>query len=334
MQSVDLQVIGTLVDWLKAGQQTYLCTVVKTWGSSPRPAGSLLACTAGGDLAGSLSGGCVEDDLIDQLQAGMLVKDRPQCLEYGLNTDDNERLGLPCGGTLKVVVEPLNASHSTHFQALADALKARQCLIRKVAIADGAMTLTPTARPTPLVYDESDPQSPLLSSCFGPKNQLFVIGAGMVSMYLADIANKLDFKTIICDPRENMIRIWSAPDTTTLNLYPDDAIRAHADDAMTAIVAVTHDPRIDDMGMMEALHTKAFYVGAMGSQKTSAKRRERLRALDVSEAALARLRAPIGLAIGSKTPPEIALSIMAEITAARAAVDTSPYAFKADDGDG
>lgn len=320
MQSVDLQVIGTLVDWLQANRQAYLCTIVKTWGSSPRPSGSLLACTTKGELVGSLSGGCVEDDLVARLQAGEPAMSAPQCFEYGLKTEDNERLGLPCGGTLKVLVEPLNASHLAHFETLAKALAKRQCLRRKVNIKEGTMSLTPATSPAPLEYEDSNHKSAYLSASFGPKNQLFIIGAGMIAMYLADLAGKLDFKTIICDPRENLINAWPVPDTTTLRMYPDDAIKEHANDAMTAIVAVTHDPRIDDMGMMEALNTQAFYVGAMGSKTTSANRRSRLKELGVSDVALAKLHAPIGLPIGSKTPPEVALSIMAEITATRAAI--------------
>jgi xanthine dehydrogenase accessory factor len=153
---------------------------------------------------------------------------------------------------------------------------------------------------------------------YGPQQHLFIIGAGMVSQYLASMALNLDYTITVCDPRQQMLDDFEVSGVNKVCDMPDDAIRAMASDSSSAIVALTHDPRIDDMGLMEALKTDAFYVGALGSARTSASRRERLKQLDLSEQELASLHAPVGLPIGSKTPPEIAVAILAEITAVKA----------------
>lgn len=323
MQSTDLEVLGHLLEWLKSKQKVFLCTIVKTWGSSPRPAGSLMACTAKGQLAGSLSGGCVEEELLEQLRLGAVAQTGPTSLTYGLKKEDESRLGLPCGGVLQVVVEPLLEKHIAHFQSLYDGLQQRKCILRTLDIDSGSMQLDTVAHPRALHYDEANPDAPVLKHWYGARCQLFIIGCGMLSMYLAEIAIKMDYKVVVCDPRPQMAKNWPVEGAQVLNAYPDDAIRAHAKDAMTAIVAVTHDPRIDDMGIMEALGTEAFYVGAMGSKRTSKNRRARLKELDITEEQLSRLHAPVGLPIGSKTPPEIAISIMADITRCRAERDAS-----------
>ena len=319
MQSTDLEVLEQLVAWLEKGQGCFFCTVVRTWGSSPRPPGSLLACNAIGQIAGSLSGGCVEDNLIRRLIAKELATSQSEYLEYGLGQDDAKLPGLPCGGTLGVVVEPITATsnHLDQFTRLVRGLHARQCMKRTLKVSSGEVELTSAEAALSLEYDSSQPDAPVLRQWYGPKYQLLVIGAGMTSMYLASMALQLDYAVIVCDPRPAMLADWSVEGVLTLNMYPDDAIRAYGQDATTAIVALTHDPRIDDMGMMEALLTNAFYIAAMGSERTSANRRKRLLELDVPAAQLSKLRAPAGLPIGSKTPPEIALSIMAEIIAVR-----------------
>jgi len=144
-----------------------------------------------------------------------------------------------------------------------------------------------------------------------------LIGAGQVSLYLADMAQKLDYQVIVCDPRQEMLDQWHVDGVRLTNEMPDDAVRQFSQDNFSAIIALTHDPRIDDMGLMEALKTHAFFIGAMGSTRTSAKRRERLLQLDLTEAEINRLHAPVGLPIGSKTPAEIAIAILAQLTALR-----------------
>lgn len=314
MQPVDAEVLNQVHQWLENGERSWLATVVQTWGSSPRPAGSLLACNAAGSIKGSLSGGCVEDDLLEKLQAGELASKGPQFFEYGVTAEETERLGLPCGGNLQVMVEPLhvNPNSRAHFKQIADSLAERKCITRTVDLQNATFRADAADSFKELHWDESSQQ---LSHTYGPRYQLFIIGAGMVSGYLAEMALTLDYEVTVCDPREHLLNDFDVSGVRKVCDMPDDAIRAHANDAQSAIVALTHDPRIDDMGLMQALETDAFYIGAMGSTRTSAARRERLLMLDLTDAMLDRLHAPIGLPIGSKTPPEIAVAVIAELIA-------------------
>ena len=316
MQAVDSQVIGQIRAWLAAGEPCWLATVVATYGSSPRPVGSLLTCNRRGRLRGSLSGGCVEDDLLDKLTRGELARDRAQFFRYGETEEEAEQLGLPCGGHLDIVVEPLapDAESQAHFDHLVDRLDARKCVQRTLRIGSGEYAARDVDRHRELLYDHS---TGVLVQTYGPQYQLFIIGTNMVSAYVAEMASALGYDVVVCDPRADQLAQFSVPGVRKIRDMPDDAVRRHADDPYSAIVALTHDPRIDDMGLMEALKTNAFYIGAMGSMRTSANRRTRLMALDLSTAEIARLHAPIGLPIGSKTPPEIAVAVLAEITAVR-----------------
>ena len=316
MQAVDQQVLDQVCEWLEADESCWLATVVQTWGSSPRPVGSLLTCNRAGQVRGSLSGGCVEDDLLEKLTSGELARERAQFFQYGITPEETERLGLPCGGHLNIVVEPLstNDAFRGHFGHLRERVAGRRSVRRTVNLRNGATAIEDVDAHAPLDYDE---KVEVLAHTYGPQRQLFIIGSGMVSSYVAEMAQALDYQVTVCDPRAHLLDEFSVPGVTKINDMPDDAIEKHADDPLTAIVALTHDPRIDDMGMMVALKTDAFYIGAMGSTRTSANRRARLKALELTDAEIARLHAPIGLPIGSKTPPEIAVAILAEITAVR-----------------
>jgi xanthine dehydrogenase accessory factor len=316
LQAVDKEVLNQINSWLQSGLSCWLATVVQTWGSSPRPVGSLLTCNTEGTVIGSLSGGCVEDDLLEKLTAGELAADGPQFFQYGITAEETEKLGLPCGGHLYIVVEPLHPTvdTQTHFAQLTTALAERRCAKRVVDLKHGRTAIVAPCSAAPLAWDE---QNQVLEHTYGPAHQLFVIGSGMVSAYLAQMALSLDYEITICDPRQELLDQFSVAGVRKVADMPDDAVREYANDPATAIVALTHDPRIDDMGLMEALETEAFYIGAMGSTRSSASRRERLLALDLNPADIDRLHAPIGLPIGSKTPPEIAIAILAEITAVR-----------------
>ena len=316
LQAVDKEVLNQINSWLQSGLSCWLATVVQTWGSSPRPVGSLLTCNSEGTVVGSLSGGCVEDDLLEKLTAGELAADGPQFFQYGITAEETEKLGLPCGGHLYIVVEPLHPSTDTqaHFRQLTTALAERRCAKRVVDLKKGNTAIVAPCSAAPLAWDE---QNQVLEHTYGPAHQLFVIGSGMVSAYLAQMALSLDYEITVCDPRKDLLDQFSVAGVRKVADMPDDAVREYANDPATAIVALTHDPRIDDMGLMEALETEAFYIGAMGSTRSSASRRERLLALDLKAADIDRLHAPIGLPIGSKTPPEIAIAILAEITAVR-----------------
>ncbi len=321
MQAVDIEVVRQARDWLAAGERIWFATVVATWGSSPRPVGSLMTCNTAGHITGSLSGGCVEEDLLEKLAAGTLAKERAQFFRYGATAEEAEKFGLPCGGELHIVIEPHGPESLAHFTDIADELAARRSVQRTVQVGNGEVSVhhlgADASATQPLRWD-ADAQ--VLTSTIGPTMQLFIIGAGMVSQYLASFALSLDYLVTVCDPRQEMIDTFPVQGVQRICDMPDDAVRAHANDAQSAIVALTHDPRIDDMGLMEALTTDAFYIGAMGSTRTSANRRLRLKALELSDADLDKLHAPIGLPIGSKTPPEIAISILAEITAVRHSV--------------
>jgi len=316
MQSVDKEVIQAIVEWLNSGKQCWLATVIETWGSSPRPKGSLLACNSESKLMGSLSGGCVEEDLLEKLVSGKLATNEAQYFQYGVTNEEAEKFGLPCGGNLDIVVEPHQPSKKTiqHFEQINLALQNRETIERTVNLASPSMSLKENVPYKNLTWDKSDQK---LVHIYGPRQHLFIIGAGMVSKYLAEFALALEYHVTVCDPRSDFIEDFNIQGVQLVCDMPDDAVLEHADDESTAIVALTHDPRIDDMGLMVALDTEAFYVGAMGSKKTSASRMERLAALDVSSESLSRLHAPIGLPIGSKTPPEIAIAILAEITAVK-----------------
>ena len=316
MQNGEQQVLGQVRDWLQAQEPCWLATVVATYGSSPRPVGSLLTCNRAGELKGSLSGGCVEDDLLDKLTDGRLAQHRPQFFRYGETAEEAEQLGLPCGGHLDIVIEPLpaTADSQAHFGQLATRLADRACVERTLNVHTGAYECREVPRHAELRYDHDDG---LLVQTYGPQYRLFVIGTNMVAAYVAEIAVALGYDVVVCDPREEPLATFDVEGVRKVRDMPDDAVRRFASDRFSAVVALTHDPRIDDMGLMEALTTDAFYVGAMGSERTSAARRGRLRELAVSGVQLDRLHAPIGLPIGSKTPPEIAVAILAEITAVR-----------------
>ena len=313
MNSLDQQVLSQLSQWLQASKQCWLCTITETFGSSPRPAGSLLACNEDGLYCGSLSGGCVEDNLRESIFKGELASYKPQLIRYGVAVEDVLKLGLPCGGSLEVLVEPVSPKLADLYLDLSERVAMRELIARHVDIASGETTLVPVEKFTPIAVNEGK-----MAHTYGPSFQLLLIGAVQVAWYLAEMAHTLDYEVEVCDPREELVNNAPQSRARVVASLPDDWLRSKQLDQQTAIVALCHDPRIDDMALMEALPSDAFYVGAMGSMRTSADRRKRLLALDLDEAQIARLHAPVGLSIGSKTPPEIAVAILAELTSLRA----------------
>ena len=313
MNSMDQQVIKQLSLWLEAGKQCWLCTIVSTFGSSPRPVGSLLACNEDGQYCGSLSGGCVEDDLREDILKGKLAKDKPERISYGVAVEDVLKLGLPCGGQLEVIVEPLNQGQTTIYQELAQAVAGRKLITRIVDLKSGQAYLQDSKQNAALTITDDSMQH-----TYGSSFQLLLIGAVQVAYYLSEMAQGLDYEVAICDPRQELIDSFPKRDIELTQAMPDDWLRSKSIDQQTAIVALCHDPRIDDMALMQALQMDAFYIGAMGSAKTTEKRKERLQMLDIPAEQIHRLHAPVGLDIGSKTPPEIAIAILAELTQLRA----------------
>lgn len=310
MESADHEVLRTARDWLAAGQRVTLVTVAQTWGSSPRPVGSLLAINQQQGVVGSVSGGCVEEDLTERFRARRIFPERPELVHYGVDRDDARRFGLPCGGRLTLVCEPL--ADAGHIAELLRRIDARELIKRRVALASGEVTLSSATREAEFIFNEH-----ALEKVFGPQWRLLVIGAGHLSRFVAQAALALDYQVIVCDPREEYARQWAVPGVEVTSQMPDDAVVALACDARSAVVALTHDPKLDDLALLEALNASAFYVGALGSRGNNAKRRQRLASLDIPPAALARLHGPVGLPIGSRTPAEIAVAIVAELTAVR-----------------
>ncbi|WP_246793576.1 XdhC family protein [Burkholderia perseverans] len=312
MDSVDLDVLRTSARWLAAGRRVLLATVVRTWGSSPRPVGALLALRDDGRAVGSVSGGCIEDDLIARVrEAGITCDARPETIRYGISADEAHRFGLPCGGTLELVLEPLSAASG--IAALCEAIDAGRLVARTLTLATGAATLDHAVTAADgVTFDGAS-----LRTVHGPRYRMLVIGAGQLSRYLCRIATGLDYQVTVCDPREEQVEAWDVPGTRLVRTMPDDTVLEMRLDARSCVIALTHDPKLDDLALMEALKTPAFYVGALGSRRNNAARRERLAEFDLDAAQLARLHGPAGLHIGSRTPPEIALSILAEVTAVK-----------------
>ena len=335
MENLDVMVLRSLRDWRRLGKRALLATVVRTWGSSPRPIGSIMALCEDGAVVGSVSGGCIEDDLIyrftqayaraaasgidasaapvaDPVEGGHRIPSGPPSfVKYGVSADEAHRFGLPCGGTLELLLEydPDAAS----LVQLVGALEAGQLRRRSVRLSDGAATLEAASSPADLSVSDT-----ALVNTFGPEYRMLLIGAGQLTEYLATMALFSGFAVTVCDPREEYRGAWSVPGATVLADMPDDVVTAFRADRRSCVVALTHDPKLDDLALLEALKTEAFYVGAIGSRRNNDARQQRMREhFGQTDAALVRLRGPIGIYIGSKTPPEIAVSVMAEILAVK-----------------
>ena len=311
MDNVDLSVLRSAIDWRSAGHRVTLGTVVRTWGSAPRPVGAMVVIRDDGQIVGSVSGGCVEDDLVEKVMAGKIAAEHPEIATYGVKTEDAQRWGLPCGGTLHLVFETL--SDASRLEELERMISRHELAVRTLDLATGKVSLHPGNRNDTLSFDGST-----LRTIHGPQYRLLLIGAGQVSQYLASMAQMLGYQVTVCDPREEYASGYSdVRDVTFTREMPDDAVIAMEFDTHTACVALTHDPKLDDLALMEALKSPAFYVGALGSRANNDKRRTRLAEFDLSESEIARLHGPVGLYLGSKTPPEIAVSVLAEMTAVR-----------------
>ncbi len=308
MQSLDLDVLERALEWRRAGRRVWLLTVAQTFGASPRPPGSLAAIRDDGILVGSVSGGCIEDDLVGRRDDYRGRK--PSFAAYGVTTEEARRFGLPCGGQLEVIVEPEVAEED--FRALLERIAAGAIVARHVDLATGAWTLE-GARAT----DECERTATRFTSVHGPRWRMLVIGASEIAHYLAEMAATVDFQTFVCDPRAEYRGAWRAKGAQWIEGMPDDAVLAFRADPHSVILTVSHDPKLDDMALLEALKTDAFYVGAVGSSRTNAERRRRLALFDLAPRQVARLRGPVGLPIGSRTPPEIAVAILADLIAAR-----------------
>lgn len=314
MQGSQLEVLQGCLSCLEQGEKITLVSVAKTWGTSPRPIGSLLAVSSSGRFFGSVSGGCVEEDLIHQLA------DKPissiQKIMYGETAEERHRFGLPCGGALELIAEPLN--HIEDVKFIIENIESRKTYLRKVSFETSQASYQP--------WNQENPEltSTHWQNVFGPTWRLLVIGAGETGRYLAEFAQGLGFEVLVSDPRPDYRKNWPLGKLPLLEGFPDDIIQNLNVDVRTAIVAVAHDPKVDDMALLTALRSDAFYVGALGSKLNNQERRQRLvEHFDFTEEEVNQLHGPVGLNIGSKSPAEIALSILAEITAIKNGIQPS-----------
>ena len=310
MNSTDYIVLKTALSWLREGKRIAIATVVQTWGSSPRPVGSWLAIREDGQVVGSVSGGCVEDDLIRRVQTEILTRNTPELVIYGVSKEEAARFGLPCGGTLRLLVEP--SPEQAVLEEILKGIESQQIILSRVDLGSGKSTLYPGSREDGFSFGDSEMQT-----SYGPRWRMFVIGAGQLSLYVANFALASDFDVIVIDPREEYTEGLHQDGIQFIKGMPDDVMQELGIDSHTAIVALTHDPKIDDLALIDALQSNAFYVGALGSYTNTLKRKERLREFNVSTEQLDRLHGPVGLEIGALTPPEIAVSVMAEVIAVK-----------------
>jgi xanthine dehydrogenase accessory factor len=311
MDSLDTQVLAAARRWAAEGHRFALVTVARTWGSAPRPPGAWMVLRDDGQVVGSVSGGCIEDDLIRRALDGEFSTGEPRVLRYGVSAEEAHRFGLPCGGTLELVLEP--APDAVLLATLAARIARGQLARRRLSLVRGVVSVEDGCAGDAMLWDGDT-----LLTLHGPAWRLLIIGAGQISYYLATMAQALGYRVFICDPRSEYADGWDVPGTERVLAMPDDAVSELALDPRSAVVALTHDPKLDDMALLEALKSPAFYVGALGSRANNHKRRERLRQyFDLTQAEIDRLHGPVGLRIGSRTPPEIAVAILAEMTAVK-----------------
>ena len=315
MENLDVMVLCQLRDWLQSGKRALLATVVRTWGSSPRPVGSIMALCEDGAVVGSVSGGCIEDDLIYRCTSAYaqqaMPSGAPEFVKYGVTADEAHRFGLPCGGTLELLLE--YTPDAASLAELVNALEAGRLVQRRVRLADGAVQLAEATAPEALALTATD-----LVNTFGPRYRMLLIGAGQLTEYLATMALFCGFAVTVCDPRKEYRSAWRVAGATLVDGMPDDVVLAFQPDRRSCVLALTHDPKLDDLALLEALGTEAFYVGAIGSRRNNQARHQRMiEHFDQTQESLSHLRGPIGIYVGSKTPPEIAVSVMAEILAVK-----------------
>ena len=302
------------LSWARSGEGAALATVIETWGSAPRGVGSQLAISGGSEFMGSVSGGCVEGavvvEALDALNDGA-----PRILEYGVSDDEAFAVGLACGGTIKVLVEPIGAAMSLEMlEELVAARAASQPVAYVVNTTTWARRLVgPEVFSDRFRSDKSGFEGEDFVAIHNPPLRMAIIGGVHIAQALSQMARLAGFAVAVIDPREAFASAARFPGVDLMHDWPDEALQAFAPDGRTAVVTLTHDPKLDDPAIRTALASECFYLGCLGSKRTHGKRLDRLTAEGVSEADLARIHAPVGLDIGAKTPAEIAVSVMAEI---------------------
>lgn len=314
----------TALAWHRAGKGAALATVVQTWGSAPRPVGSQLAISGEGEIAGSVSGGCVEGAVV--VEALEAVEDgRARVLEYGVSDDEAFAVGLACGGVIKVMVEPVGPTGLTEH-LLAELVARREGRApaiyvvnteswdRRLTDADDSALGDQIAARVRADRSGFAEDGRTFIAVHNPPLRMAVIGAVHIAQPLLQIARLAGYDVTLIDPRPAFATGSRFPGETLVEEYPDDVLPGYGLDARTAVVTLSHDPKIDDPAIVEALRADVFYLGCLGSTRTHAKRVRRLEEAGFTADAIARIHAPVGLDIGAKSPAEIAIAIMAEIT--------------------
>ena len=311
----------TALAWHRQGRGAVLATVVETWGSAPRPVGSQLAVSGESEIAGSVSGGCVEGAVVaEALEA--LEDGRPRILTFGVSDDEAFAVGLACGGTIRVLVEPVGRAIPEAL--LADLVAARAARRATAYVVDTESWERRLAGPDDATLgeeiaermraDRSGFEGAVFIGVHNPPLRMVVVGAVHIAQPLLQMARLAGYDPLLVDPREAFATASRFPGETIVEDWPDEALQAHGLDSRTAVVTLTHDPKLDDPAIRTALRSDVFYLGCLGSTRTHARRVRRLREAGFSDAEIARIHAPVGLDIGARSPAEIALSIMAEIT--------------------
>lgn len=310
------------LDWHRQGNGAVLATVVETWGSAPRPVGSQLVISGEGDMEGSVSGGCVEGAVVIE-SIDCLENGEATVLEFGVADEQAFAVGLACGGRIRVLVEPVGRVLPVEMlEALVDARAAREPVAYVVNIETGARRLV-TGKGDALAAeiaerfrtDRSGFEADWFVGIHNPPLRMAIVGAVHIAQALVPVARLAGYDPVLIDPRPAFGAEARFPGETILEDWPDEALAAYGLDARTAVVTLTHDPKLDDPAIRAALASDCFYLGCLGSSRTHAKRLARLSEAGYTEEQLARIHGPVGLDIGAQGPAEIALSIMAEITA-------------------
>lgn len=325
MDSTDYERIPEVaLDWIAAGKQVAIATVIQSWGSSPRRVGSQMVVARDGAFMGSVSGGCVEGAVVIEAQEA-LEDGQPRLLDYGVSDEDAFSVGLACGGTIRILLEPVGAALPVAMlKDIVARRAARQPFAYLVNTSSWARRLA-TAKGDPLAEAigntlRTDRSGMVEGNWFihahNPPLRLLIVGAVHIAQTLAAMARMTGYDTTIIDPRTAFASIQRFPDERIVDAYPDDAFADLPLDTRTAVVALSHDPKIDDPAILAALGSGVFYLGALGAMRTHEKRKVRLAVAGATPEQLARIHSPVGLDIGSATPAEIAVSIMAELTRA------------------
>ena len=319
------------LDWAKSGRKVALATVVKTWGSAPRPVGSQLVIDGDMEFFGSVSGGCVEGAVIHEALDAMR-DGTPRLLGFGVSDNTAFEVGLACGGQIEVMVEPVGIGQGPSVEEL-EALVAARAARKQVAWVVNTSNWTRHLRdrdPTDADFearfrtDKSMKDGDIFTAIHNPPLRLVIVGAVHIAQPLVQMARLAGYDIVLSDPRDSFASDQRFPDETFLDGWPDEALESYGLDARTAVVTLSHDPKIDTPALVIALKSEAFYIGSLGSTRTHAKRVEALNAEGLTKTQIDRIDGPIGLDIGASSPAEIAVAIMAEMTERLRRPDTRP----------